>query len=56
MAIDGPFLDVLNLDTPHLHFRDLTWEEATQIMHLSFEQGFECAVWRLEGTNDSGVE
>ena len=37
--------------TPSLMFRELTWEKAVELAHLSFEEGYEVVIWRSDRGN-----
>ena len=47
IIIDGAFQDfVYDLGQPYLRFSDLTWTNAVDLCRLSFDQGFQCIIWR----------
>lgn len=52
LAIDGDYMDCA---APYLRFEDLSWEDASALARLSFDQGFTCVIWRSEGASDGGV-
>ena len=47
-VIDGDIYDFQDPCIPFLRYRDLTWEDAVTICRLSFVQGFECVLWRVD--------
>lgn len=48
IAIAGEFIDASSLGTDSLRFDDLTWEDAVTLARLSFDQGYEIVIWRVE--------
>ena len=56
VAIDGEFTDFLNdLSMPYLRYDSLTWKDAVQLCELSFAQGFQCVIWKLDDGNDTST-
>lgn len=61
VIVDGDFRDfIYDLGQPYLHYSELTWTNAVELCRLSFEQGFQCIIWRPdqagEGCEDDGEE
>ena len=52
IAVDGHAVDAWVPETMSVRYDRLSWEEATQLMRLSFTQGFECILWK---TPDGGA-
>lgn len=49
IIIDGVFQDfVYDLGQPYLRFSELTWTNTVELCRLSFDQGFQCIIWRPE--------
>ena len=47
LPINGSFLDVLDPGTESLRYDGLSWEEAVELWRISFNQGYECVIWRV---------
>ncbi len=47
IAINGAFLDAADPYTNSLRFDNLPWQEAVELVRLSFDQGFEIVIWRM---------
>ena len=53
VVIDGTFLDSADsLETTLIRYDDLTWEEVVQLSELSFRQGYEVVIWRVESEEE----
>lgn len=52
IAIDGALLDAVDPGTDSLRFDNLTWDEAVTLARLSFFQGYQVVVWRVEESAD----
>ena len=48
-VVDGEAADIGDFDTPSIRYDDLSWEESVQLARLSFNQGFEIVVWKIDG-------
>lgn len=49
IVVDGETADIGDFDTPSIRYDDLSWEESVQLARLSFNQGFEIVVWKIDG-------
>ncbi len=49
IVVDGEAADIGDFDTPSIRYDDLSWEESVQLARLSFNQGFEIVVWKIDG-------
>ena len=49
IVVDGEAADIGDFDTPSIRDDDLSWEESVQLARLSFNQGFEIVVWKIDG-------
>lgn len=52
IVIDGEAADMGDFSTPSIRYDNLTWEESVQLARLSFSQGFEIVVWKLDNDGD----
>lgn len=48
IVVDGEAADLCNVDTQSLRYDGLTWDEGVQLARLSFGQGFEIVIWKLD--------
>ena len=48
IVIDGHFLTVDQCMENNLLYEGLTWEEASELVRMSFIQGYEAVIWRME--------
>ena len=48
IPVDGEAVNVGDLETESLRYDGLTWDEAVELCRLSFLQGFECIIWKIE--------
>lgn len=55
VPMDGHFTEFDSLDVPYLHYSDMSFDDAMTLCRLSFDQGFECVLWRAERDPDSGT-
>jgi len=51
VVVDGEAQDMGDFDTPSIRYDGLSWEESVQLARLSFEQGFEIVIWKLDDGN-----
>lgn len=49
IVVDGEAADLGNFDTPSVRYDDLTWEQSVELAKLSFTQGFEIVLWKVDG-------
>lgn len=54
LPINGSFLDVLDPGTESLRYDGLSWEEAVELCRISFNQGYECVIWRMNTEGGEG--
>ena len=55
IPIDGNAADVCDPYTDSLRYDGLTWAEAVELCRLSFTQGFQVIVWKIDAAEDGGV-
>lgn len=48
LAVNGDFADAIIPETDSLRYDGLSWDEAVELCRLSFMQGYECVIWRME--------
>jgi len=58
IPVDGDAIDAGDPYTSSLRYDYLTWDEAVELVRLSFLQGFECIVWKMpdKGGDDGTTE
>lgn len=49
IVVDGDAGDLGDFSTPSIRYDGLTWEDSVQLARLSFKQGFEIVVWKVDG-------
>lgn len=49
VVVDGEAADLGNFDTNSIRYDNLTWDESVQLARLSFTQGFEIVLWKVDG-------
>ena len=49
IVVDGESADLGNFDTDSIRYDNLTWDEIVQLARLSFTQGFEIVLWKVDG-------
>ena len=49
IVVDGEAVDLGNFDTPSVRYDNLSWNESVELARLSFKQGFEIVVWKVDG-------
>lgn len=49
VVVDGEAADIGDFSTDSIRYDNLTWEESVQLAKLSFTQGFEIVVWKIDG-------
>lgn len=49
IVVDGEAADLGNFDTDSIRYDNLTWDESVQLARLSFTQGFEIVLWKVDG-------
>ena len=47
-VINGDYLDAGSVETDALSYNGLTFEEAVELCRLSFSQGYQCVLWRVD--------
>ena len=47
-VINGNYLDAADIETETLHYDGLSFDEAVELCRLSFSQGFQCVIWRVD--------
>ena len=48
VVIDGHYFTQDQYGQDALRYEGLTWAEATELIRLSFIQGYEAVIWRIE--------
>jgi hypothetical protein len=48
ICVDGEAADLGDLSTPSLRYENLTWEDSVTLAKLSFTQGFEVILWKVD--------
>lgn len=48
VVIDGHWTTQDQYDQDSLHYEGLSWQEASELVRLSFLQGYEAVIWRME--------
>lgn len=48
IVVDGEAADIGDFSTDSIRYDNLTWEESVQLARLSFKQGFEIVIWKLD--------
>lgn len=56
IAVDGEAADIGDFSTPSLRYDNLSWEDSVTLARLSFSQGFEVVLWKIddEGSKAGG--
>lgn len=56
IAVDGEAADLGDFSTPSLRYDNLSWEDSVTLAKLSFSQGFEVVLWKIddEGSKAGG--
>lgn len=49
IVVDGEAADIGDFYTPSIRYDGLTWDESVQLARLSFTQGFEIVIWKVDG-------
>lgn len=49
IVVDGESAELGNFDTLSVRYDDLTWEQSVELAKLSFTQGFEIVLWKIDG-------
>lgn len=49
IVVDGEAADIGGFSTDSIRYDNLTWEESVQLARLSFTQGFEIVLWKVDG-------
>lgn len=49
IAVDGEAADLGDFSTPSLRYDNLSWEDSVTLAKLSFAQGFEVILWKIDG-------
>lgn len=48
IVVDGEACEIGDYDTQSVRYDGLTWDESVQLAQLSFGQGFEVIVWKID--------
>lgn len=48
IAVDGEAADLGDFSTPSLRYDNLSWEDSVTLAKLSFTQGFEVIIWKID--------
>jgi hypothetical protein len=56
VVIGGNWLDACEPGTDCLRYDGLTWDEACNIIKLSFDQKYQVALWRQDDQGDDGPD
>ena len=48
IPVDGEAVNLCDCVTESLRYDNLTWDEALELVRLSFLQGFEVIIWKIE--------
>lgn len=48
VVVDGEAADLGDFSTPSVRYDNLSWSESVQLARLSFKQGFEIVIWKLD--------
>ena len=56
LIIDGDVSEFMEPTTPYLRFCNLSWEKAVEMCRLSFDEGYECVLWRIDGAEAQADE
>ena len=49
VVVDGEAADLGDFSTPSVRYDNLSWSESVQLARLSFKQGFEIVLWKIDG-------
>lgn len=49
IVVDGEAIDMGDFGTSSIRYDNLSWEESVQLARLSFNQGFEIVLWKVDG-------
>lgn len=49
IVVDGEAADMGDFATPSIRYDGLTWEQSVELAKLSFAQGFEIVLWKIDG-------
>ena len=52
IPVEGAAIEAGDPYTNSLRYDNLTWEEAVELVRLSFLQGFECIIWQMVDKED----
>lgn len=48
VCVDGDAADLGDFSTPSLRYDNLTWDDSVTLAKLSFTQGFEVIIWKVD--------
>lgn len=48
IVVDGEVANLCDIDTPSIRYDGLSWDESVQLARLSFAQGFEIVIWKID--------
>lgn len=54
IVVDGSAADIADVYTDSIRYEGLSWEDSVTLAKLSFSQGFEIVIWRLETEAEEG--
>lgn len=55
IAVDGDACSIDDVFTPSLRYDNLSWEDSVTLAKLSFAQGFEVILWKIDdGDSENG--
>lgn len=53
IVVDGEAADLMDAATNSIRYDGLSWSDSIELCRLSFTQGFEVVIWKLD-TEDTG--
>lgn len=56
ICADGDAADLGDFSTPSLRYDGLSWEDSVTLAKLSFTQGFEVIIWKLDNEQHEETE
>lgn len=48
IVVDGEVVDLCEPYTSSLRYNDLEWEDAVALVRMSFEQGYQAVIWKID--------
>lgn len=49
VVVDGEAADLGDFSTPSVRYDNLSWAQSIELAKLSFTQGFEIVLWKIDG-------